>query len=593
MASYVAYTPTSVIGTALFNLDAFGMPNYRFSGTVGVSVSDSFTEAQYLSSATPLSEDVYTSLSSGNTAWTTAQLANIDAITAIYSRFIALRFSPVADYSGSTPTIVATKSDINISFIYRPDWPHAGASGGGADTNFDYPGSRGDVVLNWDGFGSEGFHNDRSLNSNTFGFHALMHEIGHSLGLSHPHSVISDGVPTITADYAATAGTGFDKLGFSIESPLDMNKEYFSIMSYDDQSLAGHADTYAQTPMILDVIALQEAYGEGDGTSGPGNDVVSPGGNGGVAAYRTYFDTGGVDAIDLANYSTGAYLHMGTPIDGAPHLVGVSMSGDDEKAMIVPDRDPASLRWFYGDYEDAFGSAAADHIIGNALDNSINGRSGADLIDGRTGNDLLSGGDGNDSLTGGAGNDTLDGGAGVDVAAFAGRRADYAVTASGDGCAIKDRTGAEGSDTLSAVERVRFSDTRLALDMDTHQSGGDAALLVGAVKGKAALADKALIGEVLTYFDAGNTLLAAATALINAGIMDQLAGGTTTGAYVNLIYHAVTGKAPTAKDTEDLAALIESGGYSRADFLAAAAELPQNQANVGLVGLRQSGLEYS
>ena len=66
-----------------------------------------------------------------------------------------------------------------------------------------------------------------------------MHEMGHSLGLSHPHSSITNGVPTITADFAATASVGFEKLGFQIHTPLDMNKEYFSIMSYDDMIDSG------------------------------------------------------------------------------------------------------------------------------------------------------------------------------------------------------------------------------------------------------------------------------------------------------------------------------------------------------------------
>src|SRR5258706_6184790 len=99
---------------------------------------------------------------------------------------------------------------------------------------------------------------------------------GHSVGLAHPHSSLHQGVPTITADYAATTTVGFDKLGFHINSALDMNKEYFSVMSYDDQTPAG-GDTYAQTPMILDVIALQSAYGEGADSSGPGNDALTQG----------------------------------------------------------------------------------------------------------------------------------------------------------------------------------------------------------------------------------------------------------------------------------------------------------------------------
>ncbi|MCX7175815.1 MAG: hypothetical protein NT159_18200 [Proteobacteria bacterium] len=593
MATYVAYTPTSIIGKALFNLDAFGMANYKVSGTVGVSVSDAYTEAQYLASSPQLSKDLYTSLSSGNVGWTSAQTANIDSITATYSRFIDLQFSPVADYSGATPAAVANKSDINISLIYRPDWSSAGESAGGVDSNFGYPGSRGDIVLNWHGFGSAGSNNDKSLSSTTFGFHALMHEIGHSLGLSHPHSSVTGGITTITADYAATTGVGFDKLGFRIDSPLDMNKEYFSVMSYDDQTVTGQADTFAQTPMILDVIALQGAYGEGAGTSGSGNDVIAPGGKGGVAAYRTYFDTGGIDTIALGNYSSGAYLHMGTAIDGAAHLVGVSMSREDENAMLSLKRDPASLRWFYGEYENALGSAADDHIVGNALDNSISGLAGNDSIDGQAGNDILSGGDGNDTLTGGAGNDMLDGGAGLDTAAFGGRMADYAITRNDGGYTVRDNTGVEGTDSLTAIERLRFSDIMLALDMDASQSGGEAALLIGAVIGKTGLANKVLVGELLNYFDAGNTLLTAATALLSAGIIDRLAGGATTNAYVNLVYHAVTGQVATTDDTKMLAALIDSGGYTRADFLAAAAELPENQANVGLVGLSQTGLEYS
>ncbi|MFA6310408.1 MAG: hypothetical protein WCV99_22045, partial [Sterolibacterium sp.] len=591
MATYVAYTPTGVIGKALFNMDAFGLANYKVSGTVRVSVSDSYTESQYVALSASLADGVYTALGSGNGAWTPAQLANIDAVTAAYSSFIDLQFLPVADYSGSTPGAVASNTDIDISLIYRPDWSYSGASGGGTDSNFGYAGSRGDVILNWDGFGSAGLSNDKSLNSNSFGFHTLMHEIGHSLGLSHPHNAVTNGVATMTADYAATTGAGFDRLGFPVGRPLDMNKEYFSIMSYDDQRVTGQADTYAQTPMILDVIALQEAYGEGSGTSATGNDVIAPGGKGGVAAYRTYFDRGGIDTVDLVNYPSGAYLHMGTSIVGAAHPVGVSMSRDDEYSMVVLERDPASLRWFYGDYENAIGSAGNDHIVGNSLNNTIGGQAGDDTLDGQTGDDSIAGGDGNDNLSGGSGNDTLDGGAGIDTAVFAGRMADYSVSAGAH--AVKDNVGAGRTDTLIAIERLQFSDTKLALDVNIGQSGAEAALLIGAVKGKAALADKILVGELLNYFDAGNTLLTAATALVNTGIMDSLAGGPATGAYVNLIYHAVTGQVATAGDTGALAALIDGGSYSKAGFLAAAAELPQNQANVGLTGLPQTGLEYS
>ena len=236
--------------------------------------------------------------------------------------------------------------------------------------------------------------NDTTLGSFSYGWHALMHELGHSLGLGHPHQSFTNGVVELAADFQATAQLGFDKLGFAIDSALDMNKEYFSIMSYDDQKPATGGDTFAQTPMILDVIALQSVYGEGGGTSGAGNDVVTPGGVGttgpAVSAYRTYFDIGGIDTIELANYASGAYLHMGTTIVDAAHWVGVSMSAADANAMFTQGQDPGSLRWYYGEFENANGSAGNDHIVGNALDNLITGRGGNDLIDGGKGIDTAS-----------------------------------------------------------------------------------------------------------------------------------------------------------------------------------------------------------
>jgi len=593
MATYVSYTPTGVIEKALFNLDAFGMANYKLSGTVGVSVSDSFTRAQYASSSPQISENIYTSLSSGSGDWTAAQLANIDLVTARYSSFINLRFSPVVDKSGSTPAQVGSASDINISLIYRPDWPHGGESAGGVDSNFGYPGSRGDVVLNFSGFGSSGPNIDKSLSSASFGFHALMHEIGHSLGLAHPQRTFVNGLPLITTDFAATSTLGFDKLGFAIESPLAMDKEYFTVMSYDDQQVPGEADTFAQTPMILDVIALQGAYGAGDGTSGTGNDTIAPGGDGGVASYRTYFDTGGSDTIELTNYASGGYLNMGTSIDGAVHLVGVSMSAEDEHRMTVLKGDPSSLRWFYGEFENAVGSAADDHIVGNTLDNSIKGQSGNDSLYGGAGNDVLSGDAGQDTLSGGAGNDTLDGGAGIDTALFSGNPANYQLTRIASTYVIRDKVGSDGTDTLTNLERLQFSNSGLALDLEATQSGGEAALLIGALLGKTSLTDKPLVGALLEYFDVGNTLLDAANAAVGAGIIDRLANGSSTSAFVNLVYHSIIGKDPSANDTNELAALIDSGTYSKAAFLAFAADHPANQINVGLVGLLQTGLEYS
>ena len=63
----------------------------------------------------------------------------------------------------------------------------------------------------------------------------------------------------------------------------------------------------------------------------------------------------------------------------------------------------------------AWGTGAANVIVGNAAANALRGRGGNDKILGAGGNDKLDGGDGNDTLDGGAGNDTLVGWTGNDT----------------------------------------------------------------------------------------------------------------------------------------------------------------------------------
>jgi len=223
----------------------------------------------------------------------------------------------------------------------------------------------------------------------------------------------------------------------------------------------------------------------------------------------------------------------------------------------------------------------------------ITGTAGNDNLIGTAGNDTINGLAGNDTITGGAGNDTLDGGAGIDTAVYSGSRANYTLTMTGSSYTVKDNVGTDGTDTLANVERLQFADGKLALDMGAAQSGGEVALLIGAVLGKAALSNKAVVGQLLAFFDAGNTLHDAANVLVNTGTMTQLASGASTGAYVNLIYQAVVGQAATPDVTAQLSAYIDGGGYTKADFLAVIAGLAINQTNVDLVGLAQTGIAYT
>ena len=122
----------------------------------------------------------------------------------------------------------------------------------------------------------------------------------------------------------------------------------------------------------------------------------------------------GRDLLDFAGlHDVGVFLDLGQAGDQvvSPHL---------------------TLATGRAEVEDVDGTAFADHIIGNGLDNYLRGLDGSDRLEGGGGNDTLAGGakadhllgdGGSDRLIGEEGTDLLDGGANFDrLAGGAGAR---------------------------------------------------------------------------------------------------------------------------------------------------------------------------
>ena len=118
------------------------------------------------------------------------------------------------------------------------------------------------------------------------------------------------------------------------------------------------------------------------------------------------------------------------------------------------------------------------NISGNAvinngvIDGNIQFNSGNDNYDGnlgqmfgtvfgREGNDTFTGGNFADRFNGGLGDDALDGGSNVDTAVVSGNRADYTLTQTSTG--VWQVVGADGTDTLTAIEYLQFDDELLRL----------------------------------------------------------------------------------------------------------------------------------
>ena len=98
-------------------------------------------------------------------------------------------------------------------------------------------------------------------------------------------------------------------------------------------------------------------------------------------------------------------------------------------------------------------------IAGNPITTaSIDGTANADTLVGTGNADVINGLGGDDVITGGAGNDTIDGGQGNDTAVFSGTMAQSTVVTNG---ATTTVTGPDGTDTLTTVEYLRFSDGTL------------------------------------------------------------------------------------------------------------------------------------
>ena len=118
--------------------------------------------------------------------------------------------------------------------------------------------------------------------------------------------------------------------------------------------------------------------------------------------------------------------------------------------------------------------------------------------------------------------------------------------------------GSDGTDTLANIERLQFTDARVAIDTGATQAGGGAALLIGAVLGQGALAaKKPLVGAVLDLFDQGYTLQQLSGAVMRLDIWGALAnGGATSASNTQIASYLLTTVNGTSPDAATLNAAV-------------------------------------
>jgi serralysin len=235
-------------------------------------------------------------------------------------------------------------------------------------------------------------------------FITLLHEIGHGLGLAHPH----DGGAQEDATVFPGVTDEFDDFGTS-----SLNQGIFTTMSYNDGWLArfpGHVSaSYGgqATPMALDIAAIQAIYGANTTYNPVANTYTLPTANKSGTFWSCIWDTGGTDAINAGPTTASCTINL----NAAP-LTGANAGGYVSSVTNIVGGFTIANGVVI---ENATGGAGSDLITGNAVRNVLSGGNGNDTINGGNGNDAITGGGGADRILGGVGNDTVTWGAGDSV----------------------------------------------------------------------------------------------------------------------------------------------------------------------------------
>jgi len=292
---------------------------------------------------TPMSSQLRLAIPKAFQAW--EDVANIEFGQLIGS---SIEQSP-ADLALTAVSDELTGSGVDLAGLgFFPDPDFVDVLFGGTDfTRDDYPNPEGDVFLFTD-VPDFGF-----LNPGGRGYADILHEIGHALGLKHPHD---DGVnqrPT------------FAELGLT-EGAVDYDDGSWTLMSYfDPYAASGLNSGYQATPMPLDILAIQHIYGA-NMSYRTGDDTYALKADGQV---RTLWDAGGIDTLDASALKGPTVLSLAA---GEFAWYGANAATAIAFNVLI---------------ENAFGSPFDDDIYGNSAANMLDGRGGADYLYGGLGDD--------------------------------------------------------------------------------------------------------------------------------------------------------------------------------------------------------------
>ena len=285
--------------------------------------------------------------------------AKFHDVTGVKTGFLRTNFDTPTDAADAGATIILSLDGLYISEVMgNPTW---------AVGHFpDYPNQlfenqAGTMFLNINS--QANFLPISAYSPGGAGFTLLLHELGHALGLKHPHDSGGTGRPT------------FSDIGFG-----NFDRDDYTVMSYNEQF-----DDILNAPrdfMVADLVALMYLYGVND-------DVNIYGSSGTPELRQTYFnttDTGTVFTVD-----THSSVEVALPYLQITDLVDIEIGW-------IASKSTGATSWLMGNFNSVICRSGDDTIFGNDADNIIEAGSGDDYIEGWRGDDILHGMSGADTF---------------------------------------------------------------------------------------------------------------------------------------------------------------------------------------------------